>query len=374
MLFSHQTPGIEELLQDGRAQGKPALDVNWIHRCRGVERIVPWYSFQIGTRDLALTKLPAEARDEHEMVLFMARYGPILNLKQSFEKLERMVRQPPDIYCPPPDRNKFPHRSARKFRDLYTQRSSRLAPQITSLQHRLENVLKPTLRLVPPKPRLNFSHSAPRLGSTFDIHTNAIDSLDLCQPWEDPRSQTPLLSSVLPSVSMTSHCPSSTPISRPAPHLSAFTPFPPEDDTRSLETISRATEQPQIPTPTAFSDINDHTSALSETNIHATLHAGSIAQDSPQDVTGSEISVISSGSPQVDSPRKKSSMEAEHWAAAVEYTAARESSWKGLAHWRGFIRWVCVPLTVPRATLIPVITVQAGTCAVSGCLAILVQP
>ena len=108
MLFSNQTPGIEELLQDGRAQGKPALDVNWIHRCRGVERIVPWYSFQIGTRDLALTKLSAEARDEHEMVLFMARYGPVLNLKQSFEKLERMVRQPPNIYCPPPDCRQVP--------------------------------------------------------------------------------------------------------------------------------------------------------------------------------------------------------------------------------------------------------------------------
>jgi hypothetical protein len=103
VLFSHQTDGIEGLLQDGRIQGKPALDVNWIHRCRGVERIVPWYSFQIGTRNLALTKLSVEARDEHEMVLFMARYGPVLTLKQSFEKLERMVRRQPNIYCPPTD-------------------------------------------------------------------------------------------------------------------------------------------------------------------------------------------------------------------------------------------------------------------------------
>ena len=249
-------------------------------------------------------------------------------------------------------------------------------PQITSLQHRLDNVLKPTLRLVPPKPRLNFSRSAPRLASTFDIHTNAIESLDLCQSWEDPRSQTPLPSSVLPSVSMTSHCPSSTPISRPVPHLSAFTPLPPEDDTRSLETIPRATEHPQIPTPTALGDTSDHTRASAETNIHATSHTRSVALDSRQDVAGSEISVItrSSGSSQVDSARKNSSAEDEHWAAAVEYTATRESSWKGLAHWRGFIRWVCVPLTVTRGTLIPVITVQAGACAVGGCLAILVQP
>ena len=97
VLLSHQTPWVEELLQDGRVQGKPALDINWIHRCRGVERIVPWYSFQIGTRDSALTGLSAEARDEHEIILFMARYGPILTLKQSFEKLEHMVCWPPDI-------------------------------------------------------------------------------------------------------------------------------------------------------------------------------------------------------------------------------------------------------------------------------------
>ena len=112
VLFSQQTPGIEELLQDGRAQGKPALDVNWIHRCRGVERIVPWYSFQIGMRNLALTSLPAEARDEHEMILFMARYGTILTLKQSFEKLEHMVRQPPDIYCPSTDCTQVPSSSS----------------------------------------------------------------------------------------------------------------------------------------------------------------------------------------------------------------------------------------------------------------------
>lgn len=91
VLFSHQTPGVEELLEDGRVQGKPALDINWIHRCRGVERLVPWYSFQIGARNFALTNLTSEARDEHEMVLFMARYGPILTLKQSFEKLEHLV-------------------------------------------------------------------------------------------------------------------------------------------------------------------------------------------------------------------------------------------------------------------------------------------
>lgn len=91
VLFSHQTPGVEELLEDGRIQGKPALDINWIHRCCGVEGIFPWYSFQIGTRNFAHSNLSSEARDEHEMVLFMARYGPILTLKESFEKLEHMV-------------------------------------------------------------------------------------------------------------------------------------------------------------------------------------------------------------------------------------------------------------------------------------------
>ena len=367
MLFSHQTHGIEELLQDGMAQGKPAVDVNWIHRCRGAERIVPWYSFQIGTRDLALTKLSAEARDEHEIVVFMARYGPILTLKQSFEKLERMVRRPQRFIVLLLIAHKFPHRSARKFRDLYTQKSSRLTPQITSLQQRLENVFKSPLRLVPTKPRLNFSRSAPRLASTFDIHSNTIESLDFSQSWEDTRAQTPPPASVPLTASMTSHYPSSSPSSRPVHQL------PPDDNTRSLGNISRATEHPQIPTENAFGDINNHKRAVAETNTHSTLHAGSIALESRQ-VTGPELSVAirPSGPLEVDSSQDQNSAEDAHWAAAVEFTAMRESSWTGLAHWKDFIAWVRVPMSVTGGTLNPVITVRVWKCADGGCLAILV--
>lgn len=49
---------------------------------------------------------------------------------------------------------------------------------------------------------------------------------------------------------------------------------------------------------------------------------------------------------QVVSPSKKSAAEDEHWAAGVEYTVMRESAWHELAHWKGFVLWVCVPVSV----------------------------
>jgi len=57
--------------------------------------------------------------------------------------------------------------------DLYTQRVSRLMLQMANLQQRLENVLKPPLRPMPTKPRLNFSRSAPRLASTLEVEKRA---------------------------------------------------------------------------------------------------------------------------------------------------------------------------------------------------------
>jgi hypothetical protein len=172
---------------------------------------------------------------------------------------------------------------------------------------------------------------------------------------------------------MTSHYSSSSPGSRSVHHLSAFTPLPPDDNTRSLGNISRATEHSQTSIRNDFGDINDHTRTTSETNIHATLHAGSIALGSRQ-VTGSELSVTTrpSGLLELDSPGEGSSAEDEHWVAAVEFTATRESTWTELAHWRDFILWVRVPLSVIGGTLIPVIIVQAWECAVAGCLASLV--
>lgn len=109
-----------------------------------------------------------------------------------------------------------------------------------------------------------------------------------------------------------------------------------------------------------------------ETNDHDVLHAGDIAVDSGQPErsvatrsSGSlrvgKLSMVtrSSGPLQVGTPSKESSAEEAHWAAAVEYTATHESNWKEISHWRGFIRWVCVCLSVTGSTLIPMFTVSA---------------
>jgi len=81
----------------------------------------------------------------------MARYGSILTLKQSFEKLGHMVRRPPAVFpatiFPP-----VPSPFAERFRDLYN-RCSRLMPQVANLQQRWKVSSKPSLGLVPTKPR-----------------------------------------------------------------------------------------------------------------------------------------------------------------------------------------------------------------------------
>ena len=214
-------------------------------------------------------------------------------------------------------------------------------PQIASLQQRLDSVLKPPLRLVPTKPRLNFSCNAPRLASTFDIHTNAVD---LYQSREDTQSQTP------------------------PPHSSTFTSLPLDDNSTSLENIGRAIENPQTPTQKAIGGTNDHTRATTETDIHATL-------DFRRDPTEPKPSVTtrSFGPLQMVSPSQKSATEDEHWAAGVEYTATRESGWQDLAHWKGFVLWVCVPLSVTGGTLTLEITlVQVWGHTIGSCLASLV--
>lgn len=221
-------------------------------------------------------------------------------------------------------------------------------PRIASLQQRLESVLEPPLKLVPTKPRLNFSCSAPRLASTFDTNTNAVD---LYQSREDTQSQTP------------------------PPHLSALISLPSDDNSRSLENIGRAIEYPQTPAQKVFGGTNDHTRATTETDMDATL-------DFRHDVTEPKPSVVarSFGPLQVDlpskkksGPKEKSAADDEHWAAAVKYTAMRESTWHQLAHWKGFVRWVCVPLSVTGGILTLVITlVQVWAHTVGGCLASLV--
>ena len=268
--------------------------------------------------------------------------------------------------------HKFPHRSARNFRSLYTQRSSPLSQQISGLQQRLESVLKPPLRIMPTKPRPNFSRNVSRFDSTFDSHTNALESLNLCETQKDMRSQTPPPFSVLPSTSMTSHYPSSSPTSSLPPlHLPALTPLPPDNNPGSLGNVSTATERPQTSVQNIFDDINDHTTAAVETNSHDVSQAGDTIVDRIQDVAVSKPSVVnhSSGSLRVEAPNKDSFAEEEHWAAAVEYSAMHESNWAHLGHWKGFILWVRVRLFVTRSTLILIITVQTWRSAVTDCLA-----
>lgn len=215
---------------------------------------------------------------------------------------------------------------------------------------------------MPTKPRLNFSCSAPRPTSTFDVHTNALGSLNLCETLDDTRSQTPQPLSVLPSTSMTSHFPSSSPSGLPALHLSLFNPLPPDDSTKSLPNISAVTRPPQIPAHNTVNEINIHPPVTVETYNHNVLHVGGFA-----------MATRPLGPPQIRAPSRESSAEAEHWAAAVEYTATHKSNWKELAHWRGFIDWVCVYLFVTGSTLTPVFIVRAWESAIASCLANLVQ-
>jgi hypothetical protein len=216
-------------------------------------------------------------------------------------------------------------------------------PQIAHLQQRLENILKPTLRLVPTKPRLKFSGSAPRLASTFDIHTEALESFNLSKTREETGSQTLPSSSVVPSTSMTSHCPSSSPSSRPALHPISSAPIPLDNNTRIL---SIATHSPHTPTQTTLGDTKYHAHGTTSTNNHEVLHAVGSTMDPGQGVAVSEPPMVirASGPPQRDASDNKGPPEAEHWAAAVDFTARQESNWREVRHWRGFVLWVCICL------------------------------
>ena len=158
---------------------------------------------------------------------------------------------------------------------------------------------------------------------------------------------------------MTSHFPSSSPSDLPALHLP---PLPLDDNTKRLRNVSTVTKHSEISTHSTLGDINNHAPVTAEASNHEDLHAGGIA-----------VTTHSSGPPQVGAPKNEPSAEERHWAAAVEYTAMRTSNWREIGHWKGFIRWVCICLSVPGSALIPVFTVRAWGSTVASRLANLVQ-
>ncbi|KIM28093.1 hypothetical protein M408DRAFT_24108 [Serendipita vermifera MAFF 305830] len=131
-VLSLNIPNLDGIVSELVSKGKLTVQDYWIRDSVELRRLLPWYSYRMVpptslTNNTIPIPLPiseedVEARDIHELVVFLARYG----LLSSSEDLYRRVSR------------KCPHRSVTSFKDLYATYRIDIDSKVLYIRSRLD--------------------------------------------------------------------------------------------------------------------------------------------------------------------------------------------------------------------------------------------
>lgn len=136
-ILSLAIPDVDGLANELVSKSKLAVHDYWIRDSVDARRLLPWYPYEMAPSTspsndnisgrLRMSEEEIEARDIHEFVVIMARYGPLFSSEDIYRHLIR----------------KCPHRSVGSFEDLYAIHRIEIDSRISHIRSKLDASLAP---------------------------------------------------------------------------------------------------------------------------------------------------------------------------------------------------------------------------------------